>query len=88
LRTFSSGNSDLPVDNDCSGVVEIENGHDDLNLPKCDDIFDMLFDLQNIDSTENDFKQAELVAIGKDLAILGLISLCKSSRILGFPRFG
>jgi hypothetical protein len=31
---------------------------------------------------------AELVAIGKDLAILGLISLCKSSRILGFPRFG
>jgi hypothetical protein len=22
----------LPVDNDCSGVVEIENGHDDLNL--------------------------------------------------------
>jgi hypothetical protein len=54
----------LPVDNDCSGVVEIENGHDDLNLPKCDDIFDMLFDLQNIDSTENDFKHVD-IEIGK-----------------------
>ena len=50
----------LPVDNDCSGIVEIENGHDGLNLPKCDDIFDMLFDLQNIDSTENDFKHVDI----------------------------
>ena len=39
----------LPVDNDCSGVVEIENGHDD-----------MLFDLQNIDSTENDFEHVDI----------------------------
>ena len=54
----------LPVDNDCSGVVEIENGHDGLNLPKCDDIFDMLFDLQNIDSTENYFKHVD-IEIGK-----------------------
>jgi hypothetical protein len=54
----------LPVDNDCSGVVEIENGHDGLNLPKCDDIFDMLFDLQNIDSTENDFNHVD-IEIGK-----------------------
>ena len=52
------------VDNDCSGVVEIENGHDGLNLPKCDDIFDMLFDLQNIDSTENYFKHVD-IEIGK-----------------------
>ena len=54
----------LPVDNDCSGVVEIENGHDRLNLPKCDDIIYMLFDLQNIDSTENDFKHID-IEIGK-----------------------
>ena len=54
----------LPVDNDCSGVVEIENGHDGLNLPKSDDIFYMLFDLQNIDSTENDFKHVD-IEIGK-----------------------
>ena len=54
----------LPVDNDCSGVVEIENGHDGLNLPKCDDIFYMLFDLQNIDSTENYLKHVD-IEIGK-----------------------
>ena len=54
----------LPVDNDCSGVEEIENGHDGLNLPKCDDIFYMLLDLQNTDSTENDFKHVD-IEIGK-----------------------
>lgn len=40
--------------------VEVECDNDDSNLTKRDDIYDMLFDLQNANCNENDFEKVEV----------------------------